>query len=201
MIPAERRSPPMLWVPLLLVALALALHWLKLTSTQMGLLPNFSPWMALAFTGTLVMSRSLPWFIWPLAMFAVNLAALGFSSALTGENLIIYAIYALAAGAASQFRGRLSLFQGLLGVVLCSAVFYLVTNTVSWAGNVDYAKSFIGWLQALTTGLPGYLPTWTFFRASFFSDLGFSATLMLAFNAEARVREHAIMPFLGVAAR
>ncbi|MCX6854592.1 MAG: hypothetical protein NTV80_06770 [Verrucomicrobia bacterium] len=191
----------MLWVPLLLVVLALILQWLKLTSPQMGLLPNFSPWMALAFTGTLVMSRALPWAVWPVAMFGVNLAALGFSAALTGENLAIYAIYALAAWSASQFRGRLGLFQGLLGVVLCSAVFYLVTNTVSWAGSPAYAKSFSGWLQALTTGLPGYLPTWTFFRASFFSDLGFSALLMLAFNAEARVRDQATMPLLAVTAR
>jgi hypothetical protein len=201
MTPADRRSTPLFWVPLLFIVLALLLQWLKLTSPQTGLLPNFSPCMALAFTGTLVMSRALPWAVWPVAMFAVNLAALGFSAALTAENLAIYAIYALAAWSASQFRGRLSLMQGLLGVVLCSAVFYLVTNTVSWAGNAAYAKTITGWLQALTSGLPGYPPTWTFFHASFFSDLGFSALLMLAYNAEARVRAQAPMPLLFVAAR
>jgi len=201
MIPADRRSTPLLWVPLLMIVLALMLQWLKLNSPQTGLLPNFSPWMALAFTGTLVMSRALPWFVWPLAMFAVNLAALGSSSALTAENLSIYGIYALAAWSAAQFRGRLGLVQGLLGVVFCSAVFYLVTNTVSWAGNAAYAKSLTGWMQALTTGLPGYMPTWTFFRASFLSDLGFSALLMLAYNAEARVRDQATLPLLVSAAR
>ena len=201
MISDQRRSTPLLWVPLLMIVLALILQWLKLNSPQTGLLPNFSPWMALAFTGTLVMSRALPWFVWPLAMFAVNLAAMGSVSALTAENLSIYGVYALAAWSAAQFRGRLGLVQGLLGVVLCSAVFYLVTNTVSWAGNAAYAKSLTGWMQALTTGLPGYLPTWTFFRASFFSDLGFSALLMLAFNAEARVRDQATLPLLVSAAR
>lgn len=201
MISDQRRSTPLLWGPLLMIVLALMLQWLKLNSAQTGLLPNFSPWMALAFTGTLVMCRALPWFVWPLAMFAVNLAALGSSAALTFENLSIYSIYALAAWSAAQFRGKLSLVQGLLGVVLCSAVFYLVTNTVSWAGNAAYAKSLSGWMQALTTGLPGYLPTWTFFRASFFSDLGFSALLMLAFNAEARLRDQATLPLLISAAR
>ena len=32
-----------------------------------------------------------------------------------------------------------------------------------------YPKTLAGWLQALTTGLPGYPPTWTFFRNSFLS--------------------------------
>jgi hypothetical protein len=193
MISDQRRSTSLLWVPLLMIVLALTLQWLKLNSPQTSLLPNFSPWMALAFTGTLVMSHALPWFVWPLAMFAVNLAALG-SAALTAENLSIYGIYALAAWTAAQLRGRLGLVQGFLGVILCSALFYVVTNTVSWAGNAAYVKSLTGWIQALTTGLPGYLPTWTFFRASFFSDLGFSALLMLAFNAEARLRDQATLP-------
>jgi len=200
MISDQRRSTPLLWVPLLMIVLALTLQWLKLNSPQTSLLPNFSPWMALAFTGTLVMSHALPWFVWPLAMFAVNLAALG-SSALTAENLSIYGIYALAAWTAAQLRGRLGLVQGLLGVILCSALFYVVTNTVSWAGNAAYVKSLTGWIQALTTGLPGYLPTWTFFRASFFSDLGFSALLMLAFNAEARLRDQATLTLSISAAR
>jgi hypothetical protein len=53
-------------------------------------------------------------------------------------------------------------------------MFYLVTNTVSWLTSVEYAKTTMGWWQALTTGLPGYAPTWMFFRNSLVSDLVFT---------------------------
>ncbi|MEQ1752339.1 MAG: DUF6580 family putative transport protein, partial [Prosthecobacter sp.] len=177
MPPADRRSTPMLWVPLLLITCALVLRWLKLESPGMTLLPNFSPWLALAFTGTLVLPRALPWFVWPLAMLGINLAVLGFASALNVESLAIYAMYGAIAFGASRFRQRLGVMQALLGVLLASVVFHVVTNTASWMVEPAYAKSLSGWLQALTTGLPGYAPTWTFFRASLLSDLGFSAML------------------------
>ena len=188
MIPVARRSTPMPWVPLSLISCALVLRWLKLESPGMTLLPNFSPWMALAFTGTLVLPRALPWFVWPLALLGINLAVLGFASAMDVQSMTIYGMYALIAWIAAHFRQRLGVVQALLGVLVSSVVFYLVTNTASWIVAPVYAKSISGWLQALTTGLPGYAPTWTFFRASLLSDLGFSALLIFAFNAEARAR-------------
>lgn len=196
MISAARRSTPLLWVPLVLILGALVLRWMKLESPGMTLLPNFSPWMALAFTGTLVLPRMLPWFVWPVAMLVINLAVLGVTSALDIQSLSIYGMYAVAAFMAARFRGRLSVLQGLLGVVICSVVFYAVTNTAAWISDPGYAKNMTGWLQALTTGLPSYAPTWSFLRSSLMSDLGFSALLMLAFNAEARVREAGTMPWI-----
>jgi len=192
---AERRSTPMLWVPLLLITCALVLRWLKLESPGMTLLPNFSPWLALAFTGTLVLPRALPWLVWPLAMLGINLTVLGVASGLNVESLAIYVMYAALALVASRLRVRLGILQALLGVFIGSALFYLVTNTASWMVEPAYAKSLSGWAQALTIGLPGYAPTWTFFRASLLSDLGFSAMLILAFNAEARVRQLNQMPW------
>lgn len=196
MILAARRSAPLIWIPLILILCALVLRWLKLTSSGMGLLPNFSPWMALAFTGTLMLPRALPWFVWPLAMLGINLAALGVASAFDPESLAIYTMYAAAAFAASRFRQGLSVIQSLLGVLLCGVVFYVVTNTASWLVEPPYAKNMAGWIQALTTGLPGYAPTWTFFVSSLLSDLGFSALLLLAFNAEARLRVLTPLPWL-----
>ena len=38
-----------------------------------------------------------------------------------------------------------------------------------------YAKTFAGWVQALTTGLPGYPPTIAFFRNTVISDTLFTA--------------------------
>jgi Na+/melibiose symporter-like transporter len=48
---------------------------------------------------------------------------------------------------------------GMVGAML----FYLVTNTASWL-ILPYAKTLAGWIQALTTGLPGPTHTWEFFR-------------------------------------
>jgi len=193
---SSRRSFSFLWLPLCFIAAALVLRWLKLTSPGMNLLPNFSPWMALAFTATLVMPRALPWFAWPLAMLGINVAALGFGEALDVESLTIYAMYALAAYVASRFRGELSVFQSLIGVVLCSVIFYVVTNTAAWISVPEYAKTLSGWVQAQTTGLPAYAPTWTFLKSSLLSDLGFSALLLVAFNAEARLRSMVSMPWM-----
>lgn len=197
---SSRRSSLLLWLPLCFIAAALVLRWLKLTSPGMNLLPNFSPWMALAFTGTLVMPRALPWFVWPLAMLGINLAALGAGSAFDVESLAIYAMYAVAAFAASRLRGELSVLQSLLGVVFCSVIFYVVTNTAAWFAVPDYAKTFAGWVQALTVGLPAYVPTWAFLKSSLISDLSFSALLLVTFNVEARLRSSVTMPWMTRAA-
>ncbi len=41
-------------------------------------------------------------------------------------------------------------------------------------------KNVAGFIQALTVGLPGYAPTWVFFRNSLVSDLAFTAVFVLA---------------------
>jgi hypothetical protein len=35
--------------------------------------------------------------------------------------------------------------------------------------DAGYAKTLAGWIQALTTGRPGYPPTWEFFRGTLLS--------------------------------
>jgi hypothetical protein len=52
----------------------------------------------------------------------------------------------------------------LIGALL----FYIVTNTAAWV-SLPYAKTLAGWIQAITTGLPGYPPTWEFFRNTLMS--------------------------------
>jgi hypothetical protein len=194
--PKIRPDLPLFWVPLLLTVLALALRWMKLHSPGMTLLPNFAPWMALAFTGTLLFPRNLPWWLWPLLLFGVDFAAQGSAMwALADERweiFLSYACYGSAAWVAAHWRGRLGVLQTLLGVAACGAGFYLISNTLCWWVKPYYAKDAAGWLQAVTVGLPGFPPTWTFFRASLLSDIGFSLALLAAFNAEAKVR-HASM--------
>ena len=54
-----------------------------------------------------------------------------------------------------------------------------MTNTGSWwlnpYGSPEYTKNFTGWLTALTKGVTGFAPTWTFFRNTLLSGGLFTA--------------------------
>jgi hypothetical protein len=62
-----------------------------------------------------------------------------------------------------------------------STLFYVVTNAFSWLSDPGYAKTFGGFIQALTVGLPQYsaTPTWMFFRNSVVSDLLFTGLFVV----------------------
>ena len=82
----------------------------------------------------------------------------------------------------------------LLAAVSSSILFYLVTNTIDWYFDAPiplsvplYAKTFAGWLQALTVGHPGFPPTYLFLRNTVVSDLLFTSLFLLA---QALLRPH-----------
>ena len=84
---------------------------------------------------------------------------------------------AVAYGMSPWLRFRRVILPAMLG---SSLLFYIVTNTASWLTLTEpsYAKTAAGWIQALTTGLPGYAPTWTFLLKSLVSDLLFAALFL-----------------------
>ena len=142
-------------------------------------LPNFSPVMAIAFCGALFLPGRM--------VFAIALPALFISDLLLNAHygvallnvsmLFTYACYGFAIWLGWMLRGKgLSWILG--GTLLNAVVFYLVTNTLAWAGNVAYSQSVAGWVQSLTVGLPGFPPTWTFFRNSLAGDLLFTALFL-----------------------
>lgn len=183
-----------IWLPVVLIALALVLRVVKGTEVGADVLPNFSPWMALAFAGTLLFPRVLPWWGVVGLMLAADMVVQGgVLLAFPGTMAVVYGLLALAAVAGVRLRGNVGGLETVAGAVVCSLVFYGVTNTLSWAVMPEYAKSVAGWAQAMTTGLPGFPPTWTFLRNSLLSDAGFSVLLVLAHNVEASVRR---MPML-----
>ena len=137
---------------------------------------NFSPLAAIALCGPLVFPRRVA-LILPLAILLVSDLVLNvqFGAALiTGEMLARYGALALVALLGLRLRECRKLGVFLSASVAGSTGFYLITNTVSWLTALGYAKTFAGWCQALTVGLPGYLPTWTFFRNSLVSDVCFT---------------------------
>ena len=143
-------------------------------------LPNFSPMAALCLCGAAFLPRRLA--------IAVPLVAL------LGTDLVLNAHYgfplftvdflgtvvAFAAVTALGWQLRKNPRPGVIlpAVLGGSLFFYIATNTASWLYEPGYAKSAAGWLQALTTGLPGYAPTWTFLRNSLVSDLLFAALFL-----------------------
>jgi hypothetical protein len=128
-------------------------------------LPNFAPLMAIALCGALVLPGAIAVIV-PLAALIASDILLNFHyghAAIGGGELLRYALYAI----------------GIL--------FYAVTNTAAWFGNVGYAQTAAGWLQSLTVGLPGFPPTWVFFRNSLASDLLFAALFLGALALQRRL--------------
>jgi hypothetical protein len=94
-----------------------------------------------------------------------------------------YAVLAVVVGIGVALRVRPRLVTALPASIVGSVIFFVVTNTGSWIGSAAYAHTFGGWVQALTTGLPGYEPTWMFFRSSLISDLAFTALFVVCMAA------------------
>jgi len=81
------------------------------------------------------------------------------------------------------FRRRASLWRMIGGGFLGALIFYIVTNTGSWLAEPRYAKTLLGWWQALTVGLPEWPQSWTFFRNTLLSGGLFSGVMAALFNA------------------
>lgn len=193
--PDSRSASRAFLLPLALIVAAAAFRWAKLKGyVTFEVFENFTPWMALAFTGTLVFSKRVPFMLIPLLLVGIDMAASGVSSVLHWEALAVYPCFAIAAWVASRSRGQMGLAGSLLGVMACSIGYYLISNTVSWLTYPVYSKNLAGLVQALTVGDPDYAPTWTFLRNSLVSDLGFSLLLLAAYNTEAAFRQQQRIP-------
>ena len=176
-----------LWFPVALAAAALAWRVAKLKFGVADVIPNFAPWMALAFAGSIVMPRTLPWWLWPALLIGCDVAI---STGSISDMWLVYACYGIAAVIGSNLRGRAGVMQTLLGTALGSVAFYVVTNTQSWFVDPSYAKTLAGWFQCQTVGDLVHQPqSWVFLVRALLSDLAFAALLVAAYNTEASVRQ------------
>jgi len=191
MMKSDSPSRP-LWLPVLLVAAALAWRVAKLKFGVADAFPNFGPWMALAFAGSLVMPRTLAWWLWPALLVGCDVVI---GTGQIGEMWLVYACYGLAALVGGWLRERSSVLMTLGGTTLSSLGFYVVTSTQAWFMSPVYAKSVAGWVQALTLGDPAYQPqAWVFGMNALLSDVGFALLLVVAYNSEALVRKLGTLP-------
>jgi hypothetical protein len=156
---------------------------------------NFAPVAAVALCGGIYLPRRLA-FVVPLGALFVSDLFLNWHlhyALLSPEMISRYLALAASVAIGLCLRDRARLTTVLPASLLGSVIFYIVTNTSSWLTWPGYARTFSGWLQALTTGLPGYEPTWMFFRSTLVSDLLFSALFVFCMAAtrapEARARQ------------
>jgi hypothetical protein len=139
-----------------------------------GLLPeNFSAAYALVFCAGVYFPRRLAWWL-PLATLLATDALLNvFYYAVAPVSpymLVSYATYAAIIAIGRRFPARAPWIKLVGGGMLGAILFYLVTNTAAWLQNPAYVRTFAGWIQALTTGVPGFPPTWMFFWKTLLSS-------------------------------
>ena len=155
------------------LALPLALMLVFALSRIPGMMPqNFSAAYALAFCGGIYFPGLMAWWL-PLGTLLVTDFLLNvfyyhqpfIDGYMLTKTLAFVAIVWLGRRHSPRMHFLRLVCGGLLGAVL----FYLITNTASWIYNPEYPKSLAGWVQALTSGIPGYPPTWAFFRNTLLS--------------------------------
>jgi hypothetical protein len=148
-----------------------------LRATMLPELPNFSPVMAIAFCGGLFLPGLLAWLL-PLAAIILSDIALSFCLGyplLTAGQFAAWGCLLIGVALGRWISGWPKLKTSTLFVVITAnaLIFYVVTNAVAWLLEPSYSRDFSGLVQALTVGLPGYPPTWQFFRNALVSDLLF----------------------------
>ena len=182
--------------PILLVLIAIVYRVVigVIGMTHMAWLHNFSPVAAIALCGAIYFPRKIA-ILAPLAAFFVSdlilnayyLATPHVTSIVSARMIPEY--LALGLSAALGWKLRTNPKAGLVfgASLLGSIAFYIITNTGDWIVDPAYAKNAAGWVQALTTGLPGYPPTIMFFRNTVASDLLFTAMFVVCMAWQPRV--------------
>lgn len=146
-------------------------------SSDLHGLHNFAPVAAVALCGAVFLSRRLA-VVLPLAILFISDVILNFvhyhKPLFTLEIIPRYLALLLIVMLGMRLRGRVRLPGLLAASFVGSIIFYVITNTGSWWSEPAYAKTFSGWIQALTVGLPGWPSTWWFYRHTLLSDMLFT---------------------------
>ena len=169
---------------LFLVAAVVAFRLLPIYGSDhlVSAMANFAPLAALALCGGMFLPHKLAAGV-TFGAFLISDVALNLHYGQPVLNL--YSLVLLLAFAAIFFGGwalrkRPSLGTAIGGTLAGVALFYIVTNTAAFFYDPGYAKTFAGWLQALSVGLPGLPPTWVFGLRALAGNLVFALAFYLA---------------------
>ena len=158
------------------------LHWLH----------NFSPVAAVALCGAIYLPKRIA-LVLPIGMLLASDLILNLfhyhKPFFTAEIVPRYLALLLISALGFRLRGKVRLPGLLAASVGGSLIFYFITNTGSWWAEPAYSKTIVGWVQALTVGVPGWPSTWWFYRHTLVSDvlftLLFAACMSLPFRKAA----------------
>ena len=154
--------------------------------------PSFSGAYALAFCAGVYFPRKSRWFF-PLGAFVLMDVILNVFyyhvSPLDGYIVIKLVAFAGIIWLGTRFNHKNSWLKLLSGGLLGALLFYLVTNVASWIFDPGYPKTLAGLIQALTTGLPGYPPTWMFLKNTLLSGGLFTGLFAGAMKLSAAAEE------------
>lgn len=167
-----------------------------ISSLNPGLIPNISPLMAISFVGAMCLPGRWGWLVGPATLIFTDVAFLTVDYRTEGAmfswfTVLSLAVYAIAGGLGVWISSRKSLMKIISGSITCSILFYVASNTFSWANtiflnlNPKYAATFAGWWQANTVGLDGWssaYPSWMFLRNAVAGDLFFALLLLLVLD-------------------
>ncbi len=152
-----------------------------LRATLLPELPNFSPVAAVAFCGGIFLPGALAWAV-PIGALVVSDLALsvvaGFPAFGFSQTLAWLCIASIVGVGRWVSVGPFSIWKYFGGVAGGALGFYFVTNAAAWVMNPAYPRGWSGLWMSLTTGLPGFPPTWVFFRNSLVSDMLFGALVL-----------------------
>jgi len=166
-------------MPVAIILILIATLYRLLPTLDLGF-SNFSPIMAISFCGAVYFRNRWMWLIPFVALglsdFYINsyyVKEYGFTWPVSGfiARTACFALALLVGAWVAQRKSWLNLLNGSL---ISAFVFYIVTNTQSWAADAFYAKTLAGWWQALTVGHPEYPPTIFFFRNTLLGDVMFT---------------------------
>jgi hypothetical protein len=134
--------------------------------------PNFSAFYGLAFCAGAFFPRQIKWWLPLGTMLLTDIVLNVFYYHETFLSVYMLAktlAFVVIVGLGCFFSAKTSWVRLLAGGLLGAVLFYFISNTASWLYNPGYAKTLAGWFQALTSGIPNYPPTWTFFKNTLLS--------------------------------
>jgi len=160
------------------------------------LLANISPLAAVVVAGAIYLPRRAA-FVVPFGALFVSTVAVNivkgwpvldpFTLGAVGAFALLFAL-----GWSVRGTRRVPVVFGVS--IAGTLIFYLLTNSMSFAFEPAYLKNLSGWVQALTVGLPlpGAPPTWAFLLRSLAGDVFFTTLMVLACHPfESRLRRPA----------
>ena len=186
-------------VLLILAAVAFRIVMALFVQSDSTWLSNFAPLAAIALCGAAYFPQKFKFTVPLLALFVSDVVLnLHYGASLLDPLIFGRYLALVVVGCIGLLVAQRPSFKTLLPASIAgSFIFYVITNAFSWLSDPGYVKNFAGLVQALTVGLPGYAPTWMFFRNSLVSDLFFTAIFVLCMNvarSSERSRATAALP-------